>query len=75
MVTVWLSVADAIHYNFLQSGQIITTESYCDGINEMNRKLRQQQSALVNRRGPILHYDNARTPVRTFHKSPSENGE
>lgn len=43
MVTVWLSAAGVIHYNFLQAGQTITAESYCEEIDEMHQKLRQQQ--------------------------------
>ena len=58
-------MASVIHYNFLQSGQTITAKSYCRTtiVNEMYRKLRQQQAALVNRRGPILLHDNARPHV------------
>ena len=52
-----------IHYNFLQPGQTITAESCCEEIDEISRKLRQQQPALVNRRGPILLHDNARPHV------------
>lgn len=63
MVTVWWSAAGVIHYNFLQPGQTITAESYCDELDEMHRKMRQQQPALVNRRGPILLHDNARPHV------------
>lgn len=63
MVTVWWSAAGVIHYNFLQPGQTITAQSYCEEIDEMYRKLRQQQPALVNRRGPILLHDNARPHV------------
>ena len=54
----WWSAAGVIHYNFLQPGQTITAESYCEEIDEMYRKLRQQQPALVNRKGPILLHDN-----------------
>ena len=63
MVTVWWSVAGVLHYNFLQPGQTITAESYSEEIDEMYRKLRQQQPVLVNRRGPILLHDNARPHV------------
>lgn len=52
-----------IHYNFLQPGQTITAESYCEEIDEMYRKLRLQKPALVNRKGPILLHDNARPHV------------
>ena len=71
MVTVWWSTAGAIHYNFLQPGQIITTESYSPilPIDEMYRKLRQHQPARVNRRGRILLHDNAPFARFTNHRS------
>ncbi|XP_052823209.1 histone-lysine N-methyltransferase SETMAR-like [Octopus bimaculoides] len=53
MVTVWWSAA------FLVPGEIITAEKYCQQMDEMHKKLRQQQSALVNRKGPILLHNNA----------------
>ena len=49
--------------NFLQPGQTITAESYCEEIDEMYRKLRQQQPALVNRRDLVLLHDNVRPHV------------
>ena len=39
MVTVCRPAVDVIHYNFLQSGQTITAEYYCEEIDEMYRKL------------------------------------
>ena len=69
MVTVWRSTADVIHYNFRQLGQTITAESDCEEIDEMYPKLRQQQTALVNRRGPILLHDNARPHVSQITKT------
>ena len=53
----------AIHYNFLQPGQTIIAESYCEEIDEMYRKLRQQHPTLVNKKGPILLHDSARPHV------------
>ena len=38
----------------------------------MYRKLRHQQPVLLNRRDSILLHDNARSHVRTFHKSFNE---
>ena len=63
MVILWWSVADMIHYNYLQSGQTITSESCCEEIDEMYRKLSQQQRVLVNRTDPIILHDNGRPHV------------
>ena len=63
MVTVWWSAAGVIHHSFLNPGETITTERYCQEIVKMNQKLQQQQPALVNRKGPILLHDNARPHI------------
>lgn len=60
MVSVWWSVAGVINYNFLTAGQTITAESYFEEIDEMNRKMRQQQAEKINRRGLILFQDKTR---------------
>ena len=63
MLTVWWSATGLIHYSFLNAGETITAEKYCQQIDEMHLKLRQQHPALVNRKGPILLHDNARPHV------------
>ena len=63
VVTVWWSAAGLIHHSFLNPGETITAEKYCQQIDIMHQKLRQQGSALINRRGPILLHDNARPHV------------
>ncbi|XP_066260728.1 histone-lysine N-methyltransferase SETMAR-like [Euwallacea similis] len=63
MVTVWWSMEGLIHHNFLDPGETITAQKYCQQIDEMHQKLRQKQPALVNRKGPILLHDNARPHV------------
>jgi histone-lysine N-methyltransferase SETMAR len=60
MVTVWWSAKGIIHYSFLQPGQSITAESYCQQIEIMHQKLATEQPILINRQGPILLHDNAR---------------
>ena len=59
MLTVWWSAISLIHYSFLNAGETITAEKYCQ---QMDQKLRQHP-ALVNRKGPILLQDNARPHV------------
>ncbi|KAE9416139.1 hypothetical protein Angca_007679, partial [Angiostrongylus cantonensis] len=41
-------------------GETITSEKYCAEIEEMHQKLRTEQPALVNRKGPMLLHDNAK---------------
>ena len=54
MLTVWWSATGLIHYSFLNAGETITAEKYCQQMDEMHQKLRQQHPALVNRKCPIL---------------------
>ena len=63
MVTVWWSVAGVIHHSFLNPGETITAEKYCQQIDEMHQKLRRMCPRLVNMKGPILLHDNARPHV------------
>lgn len=60
MVIVWWSVHGLIHYSFLNPGETITAERYCQQIDEMHEKLECICPALVTRKGPILLHDNAR---------------
>lgn len=63
MVTVWWYTAGVIHYSFLNRGETITADKYCQEIDHMNQKLQRLCPALMNRKGPILLHDNARPHV------------
>ena len=63
MVTIWWSAAGLIHQSFLNPGKTITFEKYAQQIDELHRKLQCLQLALVNRKGPVLLFDNACTHV------------
>ena len=62
MLTVWWSATGFTLYSFLNAGETITAEKYCQQMDEMHQKLRQHP-ALVKRKGPILLHDNARPHV------------
>ena len=63
MLTVWWSATGLIHYSFFNAGETITAEKYCQQMDEIHQKLRQQHPALVKRKGPILLHDNTRPHV------------
>ena len=63
MVTVWESLAGLIHHGFIKLAKIIAAEKYWREIDEMHQKLAIKQLTLVNRKGPVLLYDNARLHV------------
>ena len=71
MITVRWSTAHLIHYSFLNSRETITSEKYAQQINEMNQKLQCLQPVLINRKGPVLLYNNA-WPHRTTNTSGVE---
>ena len=48
VVTVWWSVAQLIHYNFLNPGETIISGKYAQQMDEMHQKLQGLQLALVN---------------------------
>ena len=63
MVTVWWSATSLIRYDFLNSSKIITSEKYAEQTDEPHWKPQGLQPALIDRKGPILLYDNARLLV------------
>ena len=63
MVTVWWSAANLIHYSFLNLAKTVSSKKYAQQIDEMQWKLQSLKPALVNRVGPILLHDNARSHI------------
>ncbi|KAF2349194.1 Transposase type 1 [Trinorchestia longiramus] len=63
MVTVWWSAIGVIHYSCLGVNETINAERYCNDLSVMHARLSEKRPALVNRRGPILLYDNVRPHV------------
>ncbi|VDM63325.1 unnamed protein product [Angiostrongylus costaricensis] len=58
-----VACSEADSWQLLNPGEMITAEKYCQQIDEIHRKLQQQQPVLVNRKGPILLHDNAQPHV------------
>uniref|UniRef100_A0A0N5B7H1 HTH_48 domain-containing protein n=1 Tax=Strongyloides papillosus TaxID=174720 RepID=A0A0N5B7H1_STREA len=58
MVTVWWSIEGVIHYELMEPGETITSESYCQQLEEMHQNLSKKRPLLINSKGPILLYDN-----------------
>lgn len=57
--TVWWTVSEIVHYNFLPTGWMIATDHYCSEIDQFHQKLKQNWAALVSRKGVLLLHDNA----------------
>lgn len=56
MVTVWWLASGIIH-NFLNPGETISSEKYCQKIDKMHQELQSLLPTLVNRKGLILLHD------------------
>uniref|UniRef100_A0A0K0EG06 HTH_48 domain-containing protein n=1 Tax=Strongyloides stercoralis TaxID=6248 RepID=A0A0K0EG06_STRER len=63
MLTVWWNFEGLIYHHFLNPGETITAEVYCEELEEMHGKLMKLKPALINRKGPILLHDNARPHI------------
>ena len=75
LVTVWWTMRGVIHHNFLKPGETVTSEKYCEEIDQMHLQLKRLRPALVNRKGPLLLHDNAKPHVaRVTQKKLNELG-
>lgn len=59
MLTAWWAVAGSIYHTLMYLGEKITADKYVQQIDERNEKLKRLQSALMNRKGPIVLHDYA----------------
>ena len=63
MVNIWWSSTDLIHHTIKNPDKTIAAEKYCRVIDEMHQKHTRKMTALVSRKGSILHHDNVRSHV------------
>ena len=60
LLCVWWDHIGIIHFEMLEMGQTITADIYCQQLERLHEALIVKRPAVVNRRGVILHQDNAR---------------
>lgn len=60
LLSVWWDWKGVIHFEVIPHGQTINSEIYCAQLERLNETLCAKRPELVNRRGVILHQDNAR---------------
>nr|KAF6353464.1 hypothetical protein mPipKuh1_010430 [Pipistrellus kuhlii] len=60
MLCVWWNFKGILHYELLPSNQTITSAVYSAQLERLAQALREKEPALINRKGVILHHDNAR---------------
>jgi [histone H3]-lysine36 N-dimethyltransferase SETMAR len=60
LLSVWWDVEGIIHWEVLPPNQTINAAFYCLQLDRVRASLMAKRPGLVNRRGVILHHDNAR---------------
>lgn len=75
MLCVWWDIHGIIYYEMLNMGQTVTAEIYCQQLDRLRQALNKKRPALLNRKGIILHGDNARPHVaKITHEKITEFG-
>ncbi|XP_046836128.1 histone-lysine N-methyltransferase SETMAR-like [Vespa crabro] len=59
MLCVWWNFKGILHYELLPINQTITSVKNSAQLERLERALREKEPALINRKGIILHHDNA----------------
>ena len=60
LLSVWWDVQGIIHWEVLPLNQTINAAFYCLQLDRLHSNLVAKRPGLINRRGVILHHDNAR---------------
>ena len=63
LLCVWWDIKGIIHFELLEENQTINSGLYIEQLTRLEEALNQKRPALVNRKGLILHHDNARPHV------------
>ena len=60
MVRVGWDIHEIVHYKLLDNNQTITSNFYSNQLRHLETASDKRRSPLANRKGVILHHDNAR---------------
>jgi len=63
MLSIWWDMKGVVHWELLDRNLTITAEIYCQQLDRLNSALIQIRPSLVNRKGVLLHHDNARPHI------------
>ena len=63
MLSIWWDIKGVVYFELLDDNQTITADIYCQQLDKLHQKLTTQRPALLNRKGVILQFDNARSHV------------
>ena len=59
MLSVWWDWKGVVFFELLLSNQTINSDVYYRQLNKLNAVVKEKRSELVNRKGVIIHHDNA----------------
>ena len=60
MLSVWWDFKGVVYFELLPRNQTINSNVYCRQLDSLNESIIQKRPELVNRKGVVLHHDNAR---------------
>ena len=60
LLSIWWDHRGVLFYELLPQGKTIDSKVYCTQLTKLNQALRQKRPELVNCKGVIFHYNNAR---------------
>lgn len=63
MLCCWWDCNGPLHYEFLNPGETINADLYCQQLDRLHDNIQKKRPALISRRGVILQHDNARPHV------------
>lgn len=63
MLSVWWDFKGVVFFELLPRNQTINSEVYCRQLNSLNEAIVKKRPDLVNRKGVVLHHDNARPHI------------
>lgn len=63
MLSIWWNRKGIVHFEMLPHGETITADLYCEQLTRLSSEIRNKCPILANRKGVILHHDNARPHV------------
>jgi histone-lysine N-methyltransferase SETMAR len=70
LLCVWWDIEGIIHFELLDMNETITANIYCQQLDRLKAAIKEKRPSLANRKGVILHQDNARphTAIATRQK-------
>ena len=60
MLCVWWDWKGIVHYELLTLGQTVNSVVYCEQLERLRQAIERKRPELSNRKGVVLHHDNAR---------------